>query len=1446
MAEKYASMQKANQEKRSAGRKASRPPELHDVDFNERRLRITQALTRSRQGAELRGELSQRRASVTTSRSNSVSSTQFVQTPDTPHAQANALSLPALIVEEPSVTEPDAVKTSEPLTPATPNPALPGSFPADEPSEVEAKYIRSVETSGLNIFRAAKPEPPSLNTYLNAMDADGEPSSAVTAGTMETEGTTIDAEPQSEFTRPKTQSPSNTMFSQIMRLRSSSPSSHSSTDSSSHEDEHDLSDQADQESVQLMLRKTNYLDDSDPFEHVELTTAQKGEPEPPNTETNLESRNSWASIVQEQTDSPEEWTAQEHGLEQTATHERLGVDIGDSTQRRPEIQHRYWHDLEPENLRSTMASDAYTIVNFVLQQNTASGIVDADMADLIYNRVLSQSPKLTEEGTLDSQKLEQLAREVFEEYSERQPADHAESSKRTTITRSVEEPNRPSFVGMPDEDGSNSQAAYGPSSWTNRPSYLGHRQKASLDSAEDWADTSPSVGSWMQFATSPTDGKAELMRLNATKPQDVSVSQPTVESDQEDTYSHQHATNPLKSGTHAAQIGPELAPRPPSKSPPLPPLPHVPFAPQPRVGFPYTASSIPGSQVFTKTVPPQVPRRVTSLSQLSHTPPENGSWSQGLSTDRSSDGRPSMEHPSIETGSERSSPTPEERRLKQRRHVLGEIVDTEARFEKDMKVLSDIYRETAFSTLAQEDIKILFGNADQVLMFVTDFLTSLKQGAKPTYVIDRSAKHRIDQDGRDSQMSDSSKAKSDTASMQHNRILDSDKDRQTRLGAVFESNLTAMGNVYAEYIRNHDAANKKLQSIQKNFGVHQWLKECKDNSTDLTSAWDLDSLMVKPVQRILKYPLLLAQLIEATAEDHPDMEALRKSLRLLTELNARINEAKKQAELVEQALTRKRKESDVRTGFSKALGRRTEKLKQHVGMSEMFEDREYSALKVDFLENSSHLVVVNRDIQIYEEAIASWISKMRDLAAAGETWAGISQTKHTEAESKLHQFASLVHRICTIALPDHLSKVQSTVTEPMEKAFKMLESLANDPKGLLQKRDKRLIDYARFKNMKDRGEKLDKKSIERIEQWEAMNTEAKIRIRKLLSLTQQLVQIAQDNYVKLHLAWLDMCNRKFSAALSISLDKLDLMDIEREWQEDFDYHEALALSLSICNGSLLADAVNMVNLLTPSSTLNGDESPRHYPWTSGNKRSISLNSDSFSALPLDPAKRSSGSFTGSPLTGITPEGASSIFSNGRLRAASTTSAQTPRTPDASFRVPSLPFQHSSMRPLTSSGHSVERSTDVPRLSVDAPSPSLGLLRADTPPGRPDSGSTIFPASGVPTQNNNNQSPNNSDARQMSGILSSAITSLDSPSVVGSSPFDDPGQHRQVLFTAASVYEFNIDRSRREAGYPYLTYVAGEIFDVIGERGELWLARNQDDPHRQIGWIWNKHFAKLAE
>ena len=51
------------------------------------------------------------------------------------------------------------------------------------------------------------------------------------------------------------------------------------------------------------------------------------------------------------------------------------------------------------------------------------------------------------------------------------------------------------------------------------------------------------------------------------------------------------------------------------------------------------------------------------------------------------------------------------------------------------------------------------------------------------------------------------------------------------------------------------------------------------------------------------------------------------------------------------------------------------------------------------------------------------------------------------------------------------------------------------------------------------------------------------------------------------------------------------------------------------------------------------------------------------------------------------------------------------------------------------------------------------------------------------------------------------------SVVGNTLPQKASTDVNVIFLAASVYDFNIDRIQREAGYPYLTYVAGEVQEL---------------------------------
>lgn len=60
---------------------------------------------------------------------------------------------------------------------------------------------------------------------------------------------------------------------------------------------------------------------------------------------------------------------------------------------------------------------------------------------------------------------------------------------------------------------------------------------------------------------------------------------------------------------------------------------------------------------------------------------------------------------------------------------------------------------------------------------------------------------------------------------------------------------------------------------------------------------DLGSLLIKPVQRLMKYPLLLRELLHSTPASHPDHEVLQDALSAMKNINVNINELKRRKDL---------------------------------------------------------------------------------------------------------------------------------------------------------------------------------------------------------------------------------------------------------------------------------------------------------------------------------------------------------------------------------------------------------------------------------------------------------------------------------------------------------------------------------------------------------------------
>lgn len=360
----------------------------------------------------------------------------------------------------------------------------------------------------------------------------------------------------------------------------------------------------------------------------------------------------------------------------------------------------------------------------------------------------------------------------------------------------------------------------------------------------------------------------------------------------------------------------------------------------------------------------------------------------------------------------------EQKRLTARRNIIKELVDTEFSYNQDMKVVEDIYMGTASAVkeFTPDDRRVLFGNSEQIVAFSESFLDALKQAASTVYVMPRSNRWRVKRHSNPP----SENGQTDQSSVED--LTDDERDRKTFIGEAFGQHMARMEKVYGDYLRNHDYANQRLSKLQNVHQVSVWLNECHNYANDITSAWDLDSLLVKPVQRILKYPLLLKSLVEQTPEDHPDFTALEMAFKEMMNVSYRMNESKKRAELLDQVVNKQKKETDRTLGLSKAFGRRSEKLRQQVGLSDAVEDLEYKRISEKFGGNYFQLQVVFKDVEKYRMVTEKFMKVFTRLVESMEEMMDLAPSKRSDMETKWRKIAMKIREMNAIAFAEHVGR----------------------------------------------------------------------------------------------------------------------------------------------------------------------------------------------------------------------------------------------------------------------------------------------------------------------------------------------------------------------------------------------------------------------------------------
>uniref|UniRef100_A0A8C1MPD6 TIAM Rac1 associated GEF 1b n=1 Tax=Cyprinus carpio TaxID=7962 RepID=A0A8C1MPD6_CYPCA len=228
---------------------------------------------------------------------------------------------------------------------------------------------------------------------------------------------------------------------------------------------------------------------------------------------------------------------------------------------------------------------------------------------------------------------------------------------------------------------------------------------------------------------------------------------------------------------------------------------------------------------------------------------------------------PSSEVVSSSSGPESSSLPPSNATPRQLsdadklRKVICELVETERTYVKDLnyligRYLTPLQKE---SFLTQDELDVLFGNLPEMLEFQVEFLKTLEDGTR--LVPDLEKLERVEE---------------------FKKILFS-------LGGSFLYYADRF-KIYSAFCASHTKVPKVLVKAKTDVAFKAFLDERNPKQQHSST---LESYLIKPIQRVLKYPLLLRELHSLTDPDSEEHYHLNVAMKAMNTVASHINEMQK-------------------------------------------------------------------------------------------------------------------------------------------------------------------------------------------------------------------------------------------------------------------------------------------------------------------------------------------------------------------------------------------------------------------------------------------------------------------------------------------------------------------------------------------------------------------------
>nr|XP_058910666.1 dynamin-binding protein isoform X2 [Kogia breviceps] len=435
-----------------------------------------------------------------------------------------------------------------------------------------------------------------------------------------------------------------------------------------------------------------------------------------------------------------------------------------------------------------------------------------------------------------------------------------------------------------------------------------------------------------------------------------------------------------------------------------------------------------------------------------------------------------------------STESPEQRMLEKRAKVIEELLQTERDYIRDLEMcIERIMVPLQQAQIPNIDFEGLFGNMQMVIKVSKQLLADLE-------------------------VSDA-------------------------VGPVFLDHRDELEGTYKVYCQNHDEAISLLEIYEKDEKIQKHLQDSLADLKSLYNEWgctnyiNLGSFLIKPVQRVMRYPLLLMELLNSTPESHPDKVPLTNAVLAVKEINVNINEYKRRKDLVlkyrkgdEDSLMEKISKLNIHSIIKKS-SRVSSHLKHLTGFAPQIKDEVFEETEKNFRMQERLIKSFIRDLSLYLQHIRE--SACVKVVAAVSMWDVCMEKGHRDLE----QFEKVHRYISDQLFTNFKERTERLVISPLNQLLNMFTG----PHKLVQKRFDKLLD---FYNCTERAEKLkDKKTLEELQSarnnYEALNAQLLDELPKFHQYAQGLFSNCVHGYAEAHCDFVRQALEQLKPLLSL-------------------------------------------------------------------------------------------------------------------------------------------------------------------------------------------------------------------------------------------------------------------------------------------------------------------------